>query len=407
MTTEFDPRYSIDRVFQCMAERLGPVIAGTLAPHLGALPWTAMLAEMDKLKGKPPGVYLATDPQAQLRVLTERLGGIGFPFDDHTRTVSVLGGELRIARNRWAHYGDLDALDAWRTNDFVVRLLERLGDAEGAAQAVASREEAFDAVVREKRSAEHAVPTEGAAIDAPIANASFALVGKKPTPATSSPGSTPAQIRSSGSQADTTPVASTGASLEGESVDGGDFEPWLVVAVGGPEVVDGLPKKVMKEQVRAVASEIVDYEGPVQLKRLAQLTAASFGIKRLHEAREKKLIYQIRQAEGIVVDSDKFVWPRDVDPAAWRGYRPNGADMRRDLLAISPVEIANAIRDLRSRRGAQPEAEEDRAILRLFGKSRLTAAFHAHIGRARQLLADSIDPGADQTSMTHADVQHR
>ncbi|MYV31323.1 DUF3320 domain-containing protein [Rhodococcus qingshengii] len=46
-------------------------------------------------------------------------------------------------------------------------------------------------------------------------------------------------------------------------------------------------KKVAKEAVRAVAAEIVEYEGPIQIDRLASLTAQSFGVQRLHAAARK------------------------------------------------------------------------------------------------------------------------
>ena len=47
------------------------------------------------MRGKPPKAYVATDLPAQLKAITERLGNLGFPFDDHTRLVSAVGSELR------------------------------------------------------------------------------------------------------------------------------------------------------------------------------------------------------------------------------------------------------------------------------------------------------------------------
>lgn len=395
MTLTFDPRNSIDRAFQHLTRRLEPIVASTLAPHVGPLPWTVILEELDRQRGKAPGTYAASDPQAQLRVLTERLGSIGFPFDDHTRTVSVLGGELRISRNRWAHHGDLDALDAWRTNDFVVRLLDRLGDAEGAHEAVVLRDEAFDAVAQEKGTAAHAAPAVGADVDAPIADASFALPtsGSVPDVARSSfaliEPPAPAPRLDFGAVRDEVESSNNAKNDVSAAIHTESFDPWPVVAVGGREIIEGLPRKAMKEQVRAVAAEIVDYEGPIQLKRLTQLTAASFGIRRLHDAKERKIAYQIQRMEGIIVDADKFAWPEGVDPSTWRGFRSNGSEIRRDLTVISPVEIANAMRHLRAQGEVLPEDEEARAVLRIFGRSRLTPAFRTHLGRARRILSES------------------
>ncbi len=111
-----------------------------------------MLSELDKMRGKTPKSYVATDLQSQLKALTERLGNLGFPFDNHTRLVSALGSELRIVRNRWAHHDELTTLDAWRTHDFAVRLLEHFGDSEGVAGATDLRDEAFHALAEEKAS---------------------------------------------------------------------------------------------------------------------------------------------------------------------------------------------------------------------------------------------------------------
>ncbi len=372
MTEGFDARHSVDRAFQLLTAQLEPIIATTLAPHLGGLMWTAILEERDRLRGKTPRVYVSTDPQTQLQVLTERLGSLGFPFDDHTRTVSVLGGELRIMRNRWAHHGELESLDAWRTADFVVRLLDRLGNAEGVDAAVSLREEAFVAVALEKGAAIHAAPVNATDLGAPVADASFSIPPHSMHP-TKGSSSTAASNKAS--------VTTTGAE-SGRRLGQDVFEAWLVVAVGGPEVIEELPKKVMKEQVRAVAAEIIEFEGPIQLKRLVQLTAASFGIVRLHAKREKSIAYQIQQIEGVTVDSSKFVWPASVDPRTWQTYRTSAPEQARDFLAISPIEIANAIRAVRDEEPSLGTSEIERTVLRLFGKSRLTSAFRTQLAKA-------------------------
>ncbi|HEX2290623.1 MAG TPA: Swt1 family HEPN domain-containing protein, partial [Pseudonocardiaceae bacterium] len=83
------------------------------------------------MAGKPPKHHSATDLQAQLKMLTRRLGSMGFPFDVNKQTAGTLGRELTIVRNARAHGDPLTRLDAWRAHDFCVRLLEYFGDAEG------------------------------------------------------------------------------------------------------------------------------------------------------------------------------------------------------------------------------------------------------------------------------------
>lgn len=364
----FDARHSIDTGLHHLAGRLNPIIAARLHPSLGTLAWPTVLTELDRMRGKPPKTYLATDLQSQLKVITERLGNLGFPFDDHTRLVSALGSELRIVRNRWAHHDELATLDAWRAHDFAVRLLEHFGDAAGIARASELREDAFTALAAEKGIATHV----GAAA-APVSVASAATAAQDREPAD--------VVRPDPSvleRSDPVGTPTIGSSR-------GEFQPWTVVLVGEVSVLDDLPKKVAKEKVRAVATEIAEFEGPIHLDRLAQLTAASFGVQRLWPARAKKLIYQIRQA-GLVVDSGKFVWPSDLDPATWAEFRPSDSTVERPFVEISPVEVANAMRFIRTQQPGVTDDALDAAALQTFGRRRRTRQFADHLVRARARL---------------------
>lgn len=364
----FDARHSIDRGLFHLAGRLDPIISARLGSSLGGLPWPTVLTELDKMRGKPQKSYAANDLQPQLKVITERLGNLGFPFDDHTRLVSALGNELRIVRNRWAHHDELSALDAWRTHDFAVRLLEHFDDVQGAAGATNLRDEAFDVLAEEKGTALHVAPPtpEQVAVSKPAAKESpTAVEVVRPDPSVLM-------------RANSTSTPTIGSGRD-------EFEPWTVVLVGDVNVLDDLPKKAAKEKVRAVASEIAELEGPIHLARLAQLLAVSFGVQRLWPAREKKLTYQIRQI-GLLVDEDKFVWPSDLDPKAWAEFRPSDSTVDRPFTEISPVEIANAMRFLKDHTPGIGDADLDAATLQTFGRKRKTKQFAAHLSKARGLV---------------------
>lgn len=362
----FKPNLSVMTGLGHLAGRLDPIIAGRLAPSLGGLPWTTVLIELDKMRGKPPKTYATTDLQAQLKILTERLGNLGFPFDDNTRLVTTLGSELRIVRNRWAHNDELTTLDAWRAHDFAVRLLDHFVDKVGVVGASALREEAFDALVAEKGVATHLAAGSpqpvSVAMEAPTAEAE--VVSPDPSVLTRVGGPSTPTIGPTRAQ----------------------FEPWSVVLVGDVSVLDDLPKKVARDKLRAVATEIAESEGPIHLERLARVTAASFGLQRLWPAREKKLIYQIRQA-GLAVDDDRFVWPSDLHPATWSEFRPNDSTVDRAFVEISPVEVANAMRFIRAQQPGIVDAALDAATLQTFGRRRRTKQFAQHLTRARALLA--------------------
>lgn len=72
-----------------------------------------VLARKDELAGRGIKMYRASDVQTQLRVLTERLGNLGYPFA-LPPAAGAYASELRKVRNDWAHNEPF-------TNDDVVR----------------------------------------------------------------------------------------------------------------------------------------------------------------------------------------------------------------------------------------------------------------------------------------------
>lgn len=361
----FTPRYSIDSGLVHLSARLDPIIDARLRPHLGSLPWTRILIELDRSRGKVPREYTRSDLQAQLKVLTERLGGLGFPFDDHTRVVSTLGNELRIMRNRWAHHDELSVLDAWRTHDFCARLLEHFEDRDGLERACSLRDEALTALVAENGIAAHV--SEPTSVEG---TGGYALAADNALDEESA-GEFVAPDGVVLTRDDTQDTPTIGAGRH-------TFEPWQLVVVGEVSVLDDLPKKVAKEQVRAVAAEIAEFEGPIHIGRLCRLTAASFGLSRLFPARQKKLERQVRQC-GLFVDAQGFVWPSDIDPESWREFRPNDSNAGRAFTDISPVEIRNAKRFLESADPSLSGTALDAAILQTFGRKRRTKTVISHL----------------------------
>ena len=226
----FEARHSVDRGLHHLARRLDPIIGAELSPSLGGLPWPTVLSELDKMRGKPPKSYAATDLQSQLKTITERLGNLGFPFDDHTRLVSALGSELRIVRNRWAHHDELTTLDAWRTHDFVVRLLEHFGDAQGVAGANELRDEAFNALAEEKGVATYVAPSNPAAVATPKPAAELPTAAEV--------------VRPDPSVLTRTDSASTPTIGSGRD----EFEPWMAVLVEMSPCSTTCPRRLPKRR---------------------------------------------------------------------------------------------------------------------------------------------------------------
>lgn len=365
----FDARHSINTGLQHLAVRLNPIIADRLALDLGVRPWTSILTELDKVRGRVTKSYEETDLQSQLKVITERLGYLGHPFDDDTRIVLALGIELQIVRNRWEHNHELNAFDAFRTHDLVTRLLQHFGDTAGALGVTSLQEEARAAFTSEVKVTEQA---------------SYLQIEPSPLPQTTSP----EQSAAAEDVVSPDPAVLIRANSFATPILGHDryeYEPWVVMQVGTLKVLDDLRKKADREQVRAVATEIAEFEGPIHVDRLAKLASESFGLKKLRRSRVDQLKHQIKQV-GLLIDTDKFVWPSDIDPSSWREFRPNDSTVTRQFSHISTVEIANVYRFIAARTPNMSSSELDSSVLQTFGRKRKTSEVARRLEQARALL---------------------
>lgn len=405
----FNSRSSVQDGLDHLATRLSPIFTEKLADILQGLSWTVILSELDAKKGARKSDYYPGDLSAQLRLITERLGNLGYPFDDpHTRVVSTLGNELRIMRNRWAHNHHLSVRDASRTHDFVHRLLTYFEDDEGVAVAKEMRRLALSALFEEEGMVSDVLAIQkddegDNKTQLSLFDELKAQVQQQVDAVTDQDGLGPL-VEDDGNGNDD--IADESGDLKTDESDEdlvvpdeqvlhrlqpaqtptiGDerslFEPWVPVPVGNVSVLNDLPKKTAKEQVRAVANEITEFEGPIHVDRLAILIAASFGVERLHTRRKTQIIRQIR-ASGLQVDRDKFVWPRNLDRETWTEFRPNRSGIDRPFPQISPLEIANAARFLQETGAAKDKADLEVKTLRTFGRRNRTQQISAHLQKA-------------------------
>lgn len=387
LTNDPGLRGNVQRGLDYLAVRLEPIIATRLAANLRGLAWVEILHQLDAMKGRAARAQSVTDLQAQLRMLTERLGGLGHPFDDDRRNVSRLGSELRLVRNALSHGGSFTSVDAWRAHDSASRLLDVLGDAEGAAGCADIRDALYPvlpgAAPVVAAAAAVATPTVGEPVFAtarPVSNEApehksepeAVAATAYPTPPDESPDALPDALPDDEvferADAAPTPVIGQDRML---------FEAWEVTVIGDPEVLDTLRRKESKEQMRALAAEIVDFEGPIHIDRLTMHIARSFGVGKLHARRQKAILHQLNQCD-FMIDDDEFAWPSDLDPREWVEFRPS-SDPAREFLHVSPVELANAREFLRKRHPSDAQAEINRRVLQTFGRRRLTKQFRAHL----------------------------
>lgn len=370
--TLFAPRDSVRTGLDHIEGRLSPLIDSHLADRLDGKPWTSVLEELDVARKRPVRRYNAGDVQSQLRMLTERLGDLGHPFDKGgDRLVSTLGNYLRILRNAEKHNDPLTAMDAVRTHDCCARLLQHFKDQDGARVATDHLHAALAGVLAESRV--DADP-DGTEIDSGL-------------------GAQVAPDVTEGSQdgdLDDVLVEPDAVVLDRQSAGATPligssrltFDPWVPTVIGDDSVIDNVARQANKARVRAIAQEAVEHEGPIHRDRLAEHVASAFGIRRLTARRSQQIIRQLKQT-GLVMDSDKFFWPPDIDPQTWTEFRPNNSTVVRNFVHVSPVEVANAMRLLQTAVPNLSAGEIDAATLRTFGRLKRSKSAAAHLEVAR------------------------
>ena len=118
-------RARVGRAIEIVARALEPWIADIVAQKLPpGTAWTDLLARKD---GRTDKTYSPSDLQCQLRLITERMGDLGFLFSRVlSRGEQNLAGELRDIRNNWAHNTTFSADDTYRALDTAERLLRAI-----------------------------------------------------------------------------------------------------------------------------------------------------------------------------------------------------------------------------------------------------------------------------------------
>ncbi|WP_182347801.1 DUF3320 domain-containing protein [Tomitella gaofuii] len=155
--------------------------------------------------------------------------------------------------------------------------------------------------------------------------------------------------------------------------------------LGPREDLDRVNSPSVRATITAAVRETVEVEGPIELDRLARDVGRRFGLSRVNAA-PRAFITECVPAE-LVHRSElgTFVWPRELDPARWRGYRSSLPGDDRPIADIAPEEIVNAMAAVCRRR-----ALDDEALLRetmaQFGIGRLG-------GNVRERLEACLDQG--------------
>lgn len=337
-------KHYVQHSIDLLGSGLDPFIQEKMKPVLGSLEWTSVLKELDRMRGKDTWVYSRKDPSLQLRMLTERLGSLGYPFDegDKNRTLSSYGSVLRIVRNRLAHGGEFEVFDALHAVDTVRTVLSHIGDEKRAEQAADLRTSLFNELLDADENPEQ--PESG-----PDPEKSPNLVQK------------PNLGHKQKESPESTDRVETLRGAVG-------WEPWRTVVVGEQTDLDSIRTNKVKENVRSLIEDIAEAEGPVHVERVAKLVARGFGFSKLPLPRRKILLAHISRA-SVIIDDDGFVWPEGIDRDKWLIYRTSN-DVQRPFAQISPVEIANAAKSVLQHENSLDSSELRRRVFAQFGRTR-------------------------------------
>ena len=123
-------RDRISRGFDLLAAGLEPFVDEAMSAAAGNTgDWIALLEARDNAKYGTAKSFSKSDPQVQLRVLTEDWRVFK---DKLSRTDQAFASELRDVRNTWAHGEPFSADDTYRALDSMERLLLAVGAGEPA-----------------------------------------------------------------------------------------------------------------------------------------------------------------------------------------------------------------------------------------------------------------------------------
>lgn len=141
--------------------------------------------------------------------------------------------------------------------------------------------------------------------------------------------------------------------------------------LGTREDLDRIGDRQVRSVIRDAVLETIAIEGPIEYQLLMGKVVRRFGWQRASEKRQVPVFGAIPNELIRTTPLGVFVWPADLDPNTWRGFRlTTGAEKRR-LDTICPEEIINAMCHV-ARGRVCGRAALMRETLGLFNQRRLT-----------------------------------
>lgn len=166
---------------------------------------------------------------------------------------------------------------------------------------------------------------------------------------------------------------------------GGEYVEEEATTLGERGDLDRTNSRSVRATITAAARRTVEQEGPIATERLARAIARRFGFDRVPGARQRFILDLVPPDLIRRSDFGDFVWPTQIGPATWRGYRTTPSDLHRPLSDIAPEEIVNAMAAVCARTPIRDDEQLFRETLAVFGQKRLTGPSQARLARCRDL----------------------
>ncbi|MGY0501191.1 hypothetical protein ACWZHB_22130 [Nocardia sp. FBN12] len=143
--------------------------------------------------------------------------------------------------------------------------------------------------------------------------------------------------------------------------------------LGSPADLDRDSSATIPLRVRDAVRETIAIEGPIERNQLVARVAQRFGVRKPSEKQQICVLGEVPESLMRATSLGVFVWPSDLDPATWRGFRFTPPTVSRAIDTISAEEIVNAITQAAHRNRATFD-EIVWATLTQFGHERTGAA---------------------------------
>ncbi|MEV4419504.1 DUF4011 domain-containing protein [Patulibacter sp. NPDC049589] len=166
---------------------------------------------------------------------------------------------------------------------------------------------------------------------------------------------------------------------------GEEYVEELATPLGERADLDRTNSRSVRATITAAARRTVEQEGPIATERLARSIARRFGFDRVPGVRQRFILDLVPPDLIHPSDLGDFVWPTQLDPTTWRGYRTTPADLARPLSDIAPEEIVNAMAAVCARSPIRDDEQLFRETLAVFGQKRLTTTSQSRLERCRDL----------------------